>query len=150
MSLTASGQYYPRPDYRQVQDERDAREAFRYAGAPFPVEITFSPLHTEEGTVITSTIRDISDRKRSEEQIRQLNANLEERVLEQTQALLRSNEELQQFAYLASHDFAGAVAHRVGLRAAPRQALPGAASRRRRPVHPLHRGERGTHGEADP
>jgi len=27
ISLTASGQYYPRPDYRQVQDERDAQEA---------------------------------------------------------------------------------------------------------------------------
>lgn len=72
--------------------------------APFPVEITFSPLHTEEGVVVTSAIRDISERKRIEEQIRQLNANLEERVLERTEALMRSNEELEQFAYVASHD----------------------------------------------
>jgi PAS domain S-box-containing protein len=72
--------------------------------APFPVEITFSPLHTEEGVVITSAIRDIGERKKTEEQIRQLNANLEERVLERTDALMRSNEELQQFAYVASHD----------------------------------------------
>ena len=54
--------------------------------------------------VVTSAIRDISERKRTEEQIRQLNANLEERVLERTEALMRSNEELQQFAYVASHD----------------------------------------------
>ena len=79
-------------------------QAFPDNAAPFPVEITFSPLQTEEGIVITSAIRDISERKRTEEQIRQLNANLEERVLERTNALLQSNEELQQFAYVASHD----------------------------------------------
>jgi len=79
-------------------------EAFPAGGAAFPVEITFSPLHTDEGVLITSAIRDISERKRAQEQIEQLNTNLEERVLERTEALLRSNEELQQFAYVASHD----------------------------------------------
>jgi PAS domain S-box-containing protein len=79
-------------------------EAFPADGPPFPVEITFSPLNTEDGVLITSAIRDISERKRAEEQIQQLNTNLEERVLERTEALLRSNEELQQFAYIASHD----------------------------------------------
>ena len=78
--------------------------AFRENGDTFPVEISFCPLQTEEGMVITSAIRDISDRRRAEEQIRQLNANLEERVLERTEELMRSNEELQQFAYIASHD----------------------------------------------
>jgi PAS domain S-box-containing protein len=78
--------------------------AFPEEAAPFPVEISFSPLQTEEGVVITSAIRDITQRRRTEEQVRQLNANLEERVLERTNALMRSNEELQQFAYIASHD----------------------------------------------
>jgi hypothetical protein len=78
--------------------------AYPEGRAPFPVEITFSPLQTEDGMVITSAIRDISERKKTDEQIRQLNANLEQRVLERTEALLRSNEELQQFAYVASHD----------------------------------------------
>jgi PAS domain S-box-containing protein len=70
----------------------------------FPVEISLSPLQTEEGILITIAIRDITDRKRAEEQIRELNAHLEERVLERTEALMRSNDELQQFAYVASHD----------------------------------------------
>jgi hypothetical protein len=73
-------------------------------GSAFPVEISLSPLQTEEGVVITTAIREISERKKAEEQIRQLNAGLEERVLERTEALIRSNEELQQFAYIASHD----------------------------------------------
>ena len=84
--------------------QRVELHAFPEGRAPFPVEITFSPLQTEEGVVVTSAIRDISERKRTEEQIRQLNSSLEERVLERTEALLRSNEELQQFAYVASHD----------------------------------------------
>lgn len=79
-------------------------EACRDTGERFPVEISFSPLQTEAGVVITSAIRDISERKKNEEQIRDLNATLEQRVLERTEALLRSNEELQQFAYVASHD----------------------------------------------
>jgi len=78
--------------------------ALRGSGESIPVEISFCPLQTEEGVVITIAIRDISERKKAEEQIRQLNASLEERVLERTEALMRSNEELQQFAYIASHD----------------------------------------------
>jgi PAS domain S-box-containing protein len=92
--------------WRTRSDHRSSAELSAYPdnGSPFPVEISFSPLMTDEGLVITSAIRDITERKKTDEQIRQLNASLEERVLERTHALLRSNEELQQFAYIASHD----------------------------------------------
>ena len=78
--------------------------AVREDASRFPVALSVRPLNTEEGVVITTAIRDISVRKRNEEQIRQLNATLEQRVLERTEALMQSNEELQQFAYIASHD----------------------------------------------
>ena len=78
--------------------------AFPEGRDPFQAEFSFSPLHTEDGVVVTCAIRDISERKKTEERIRELNSNLEERVLERTEALMRSNEELQQFAYVASHD----------------------------------------------
>jgi len=78
--------------------------AFPEGRSSFQAEFSFSPLQTEEGLVVTCSIRDISERKKTEERIRELNNNLEERVLERTEALMRSNEELQQFAYVASHD----------------------------------------------
>jgi PAS domain S-box-containing protein len=43
-------------------------------------------------------------RKQAEDALRQLNATLEQRVYERTMELERSNRELDQFAYVASHD----------------------------------------------
>ena len=45
-------------------------------GREFPVEISLSPLQTDEGTVVTSTIRDITERKRAEESVRLLSSQL--------------------------------------------------------------------------
>jgi PAS domain S-box-containing protein len=45
-------------------------------GQEFPVEISLSPLQTDEGTLVTSAIRDISERKRAEESLRLLSGQL--------------------------------------------------------------------------
>lgn len=45
-------------------------------GREFPVEISLSPLQTDEGTLVTSAIRDITERKRAEENLRLLSGQL--------------------------------------------------------------------------
>jgi PAS domain S-box-containing protein len=59
----------------------------------FPIELMLSPLSGAEGTLVTAAIRDISVRNAAEADL-----------LHKVEELNRSNEELGQFAYIASHD----------------------------------------------
>ncbi len=59
----------------------------------FPIELMLSPLEGAEGTLITAAIRNISVRKTAEALL-----------LQKMDELNSSNEDLAQFAYIASHD----------------------------------------------
>ena len=76
----------------------------RKTGEIFPVEVCLSPLVTEEGLSLSAAIRDISEKKLMEKTIREANINLERKVQQRTAELERKNKELEQFAYVASHD----------------------------------------------
>src|ERR1700687_4427208 len=55
----------------------------RRNGSEFPVEISLSPVSTENGMFVLSAIRDISERKRIAEELRRANEELHRRTAEQ-------------------------------------------------------------------
>ena len=63
-------------------------------GSEIPVEIGISPLQTKDGLLIISSIRDVTERRKNEAVIRQLNTELEARVTQRTAALRKANEKL--------------------------------------------------------
>ena len=69
-------------------------------GLEFPVEVSLSPIETEEGVLVSAAIRDITQSKEAERKIIELNHDLERRAEE----VLRSNKELEAFSYSVSHD----------------------------------------------
>jgi PAS domain S-box-containing protein len=68
----------------------------RKNGKEFPVEISLSPLATEDGIILSVAIRDISDRNYIKE-------------------LESKNKELEQFAYITSHDLQEPINSIIGL-----------------------------------
>src|SRR6185437_3733935 len=65
----------------------------RKDGTEFPAEISLSPLQTETGMLVSSAIRDITSRKRTEREIIRRSVELE-----------AANRELESFSYSVSHD----------------------------------------------
>ncbi|HEX2995493.1 MAG TPA: PAS domain S-box protein, partial [Anaerolineales bacterium] len=72
----------------------------RKNGTEFPVEISLSPLETESGLLVSAAIRDVTQRKRMEEDVQKLNEDLKQRAAQ----LEAANKELEAFSYSVSHD----------------------------------------------
>ncbi len=78
----------------------------RKDGRPVTVSMTLSPIKDASGQIVGASIiaRDITERRRAEQELNQYREHLEELVAQRTDELARSNKDLEQFAYVASHD----------------------------------------------
>ncbi|OHV25883.1 PAS domain-containing sensor histidine kinase [Rhizobium sp. RMa-01] len=72
----------------------------RKNGIVFPIDVSISAVSTGDAKIFVGIVRDISERARQEERMKTTLAQLEAYTAE----LERSNHDLDEFAYIASHD----------------------------------------------
>lgn len=88
--------------------------AIRKDGKEFPSYVTETPVYSSKGELkgFLAISTDITDQKKTETKLRELNKNLEN----YTQELITANKGLEQFSFIVSHNLRAPVANLLGLR----------------------------------
>ena len=95
---------------RALRGESDTNAEFmlrrKDTGETWFGNYSFGPICDKQGAIVGAvvTARDITARKREEQEIKALNAELEQRVRSRTAALEAANKDLEAFAYSVAHD----------------------------------------------
>ena len=85
----------------------------RKNGTTFPAYVTDSPVYDSEGNLkgIVGISSDMTERKKADDELRELNENLKK----YTEELVEANKGLEQFSFIVSHNLRSPVANILGL-----------------------------------
>ncbi|WP_159017727.1 PAS domain S-box protein [Algibacter sp. L3A6] len=95
-----------KPKTTELSEGRDMF-AINKNGREFPIQMSLSPLKTEEGMLISAVIRDVTEQKSAQNKIIKSKNDLE--IL--AQKLIKNNNQLADFAHITSHNLRAPVSN---------------------------------------
>ena len=110
----------------------------RKNGVEFPIEISLSPLETEDGMLVSSAIRDITDRKKIEKQLQEKNIEL-----------ANANRAKDNFLATMSHELRTPLNAVIGFTGTLLMRLPGPLNSEQGEAAKHHQEQRQTFAESD-